>query len=88
MLKELRIQGDEREDHGGGPPKWVWIVGGVVVVLALAVAGGWWWWQQSQVPEVRTANAQAEVSIAEQRRLTTLKHQVELAVEQIGRAHV
>ena len=58
-MKELRIQGDEREDHGGGPPKWVWIAGGVVVVLALAAAGGWWWWQQSQVPEVRTANAQA-----------------------------
>ncbi|WP_416757886.1 efflux RND transporter periplasmic adaptor subunit [Roseateles sp. So40a] len=59
MLKELRIQGDEREDHGGGPPRWVWILGAVVVVLALAAAGGWWWWQQSRIPEVQTANALA-----------------------------
>ena len=59
MLKELRIQGDEREDHGGGPPRWVWILGVVLIVLALLGAGGWWWWTQSQVPEVQTANAQA-----------------------------
>lgn len=58
-MKELRIQGDEREDHGGGPPRWVWILGAVVVVLALAAAGGWWWWQQSRIPEVQTANALA-----------------------------
>ena len=58
-MKELRIQGDEREDHGGGPPRWVWILGVVLMVLALLGAGGWWWWTQSQVPEVQTANAQA-----------------------------
>ncbi len=58
-MKELRIQGDEREDHGGGPPRWVWVLGAVVVVLALAAAGGWWWWQQSRIPEVQTANALA-----------------------------
>ena len=58
-MKELRIQGDEREDHGGGPPRWVWILGVVLVVLALLGVGGWWWWTQSQVPEVQTANAQA-----------------------------
>ena len=59
MLKELRIQGNEREDHDGGPPRWVWILVAVLIVLALLGAGGWWWWTQSQVPEVQTANAQA-----------------------------
>ncbi|MBO9689476.1 efflux RND transporter periplasmic adaptor subunit [Roseateles chitosanitabidus] len=59
MLKELRIQGTERDDHGGGPPRWVWILVAVIVVLALLAGGGWWWWRQSQVPEVETANAQA-----------------------------
>ena len=56
-MKELRIQGNERDDHGGGPPTWVWVLVGVLVVLALLAGGGWWWWTQSQVPEVATANA-------------------------------
>lgn len=59
LLKELRIQGNEREDHGGGPPRWVWVLLAVLVVLALSAGGGWWWWRQSQVPEVQIANAQA-----------------------------
>ncbi len=59
MLKELRIQGNEREDHGGGPPKWVWGLLAALVVVAVLAGGGWWWWRQSQVPEVRTATAQA-----------------------------
>jgi RND family efflux transporter MFP subunit len=59
LLKELRIQGTQREDHGGGPPRWVWILVAALVVLALLAGGGWWWWRQSQVPEVETANAQA-----------------------------
>lgn len=58
-MKELRIQGSERDDHGGGPPKWLWGVLAALVVLALLVGGGWWWWRQSQVPEVETAVAQS-----------------------------
>ena len=56
-MKELRIQGNERDDHGGGPPTWVWVLVGVLVVLGLLAGGGWWWWTQSQVPEVATTNA-------------------------------
>jgi multidrug efflux pump subunit AcrA (membrane-fusion protein) len=58
-LKELRIQRNERGDHGGGPPRWVWTLLAVLVVLGLLAAGGWWWWRQSQVPEVETASAQS-----------------------------
>lgn len=58
-MKELRIQGNERDNHGGGPPTWVWVLVGVLVVLGLLAGGGWWWWTQSQVPEVATTNAQA-----------------------------
>jgi len=57
LLKELRIQGTEREDHGGGPPRWIWILVAALAVLALLAGGGWWWWRQSQVPDVETANA-------------------------------
>lgn len=42
LLKELRIAGAEREDHGGGTPKWVW--GGLAAAVALALAGGAAWW--------------------------------------------
>ncbi|RZI93694.1 MAG: biotin/lipoyl-binding protein, partial [Rubrivivax sp.] len=42
MLKELRIDGAHREDHDGGPPKWVW--GGMTAVVVLALVGGAAWW--------------------------------------------
>ena len=42
-MKELRIDGGQREaDGGGGPPRWLWVVLGVLVVVALVAAGAWW----------------------------------------------
>jgi RND family efflux transporter MFP subunit len=41
LLKELRIDGAQREDQGG-TPKWVW--GVVAGAVALALAGGAAWW--------------------------------------------
>jgi len=38
----LRIDGANREDHGGGTPKWVW--GGLAAAVVLALAGGAAWW--------------------------------------------
>ncbi|RTL43990.1 MAG: efflux RND transporter periplasmic adaptor subunit [Burkholderiales bacterium] len=42
LLKELRIEGAQREDQGRSVPTWVWgvVAGGV----ALALAGGAAWW--------------------------------------------
>ncbi|RZL31329.1 MAG: efflux RND transporter periplasmic adaptor subunit [Rubrivivax sp.] len=42
LLKELRIEGAQRDEHGGGPPKWLW--GAVAAAVILAVAGGAAWW--------------------------------------------
>jgi RND family efflux transporter MFP subunit len=42
LLKELRIEGAQREDPDGGPPKWVWGVLAGLVVVALLGAGAWW----------------------------------------------
>jgi RND family efflux transporter MFP subunit len=42
LLKELRIDGAQREDSGGGMPKWVW--GGVAAAVVLALGGGAAWW--------------------------------------------
>ncbi|MET0517985.1 MAG: efflux RND transporter periplasmic adaptor subunit [Burkholderiaceae bacterium] len=59
MLKELRIEGQQRDDHGGGPPAWVW--GALIAIVVLALLGGaaWWFWIRSKPVEVQTATAQA-----------------------------
>jgi RND family efflux transporter MFP subunit len=60
LLKELRIEGTQRDDHGdGGPPKWVWGLGGAVVVLALAGGAGWWFLAANKPVAVQTATVRA-----------------------------
>jgi HlyD family secretion protein len=59
LLKELRIDGAHREDHGGGPPKWIWGVATGVVVLALAGGAAWWWVAGSKPVAVQTATVRA-----------------------------
>ena len=57
LLKELRIERHQREDHnGGGPGRWVWIVG-VVALVAIAIAVGSWWLLSHRAISVRTATA-------------------------------
>jgi RND family efflux transporter MFP subunit len=41
LLKELRIERHQREDHAGGPGRWLWIVGAIVVLLVLLGGAGW-----------------------------------------------
>lgn len=54
MLKELRLDGAQREEVRSGVPTWAWITGAVLLTLAVLAAGGWWWWRSAQVPEVQT----------------------------------
>lgn len=61
LLKELKIERHQREQHSGGPGPWPWIVGGIVVVLLAVGAAGWWWYGHRAVP-VRTAQAVAAAS--------------------------
>ena len=57
LLKELRIERNQREDAGQGPGRWPWIAGGVAVLLAAGVAG-WMLWGHPVI-EVQTAAAVA-----------------------------
>jgi len=41
LLKELRIERHQREDHGGGPGRWPWITAGVLAALVLLGGAGW-----------------------------------------------
>lgn len=59
MLKELRIDGAHREDHGGGPPKWVWAALAALVLLVLAGGLAWWWFAGNKPIAVQTAVARA-----------------------------
>lgn len=41
LLKELRIERHQREDHDHGPGRWPWIVGSAIVLLVLLGGAGW-----------------------------------------------
>ncbi len=59
MLKELRIDGAQRDDHDGGPPKWLWGVVAGVAVLALAGGAAWWFVTASKPVAVETITVRA-----------------------------
>jgi len=59
LLNELRIQGGEREDAHGGPPRWLWPLLGMLVVLALGAGGAWWFLLGGRPTAVQTALATA-----------------------------
>jgi len=42
LLKELRIEKHQRDDHRGGPARWPWIVLAVALLLALVGSAAWW----------------------------------------------
>lgn len=64
LLKELRIERNQREDDGrsGGAGRWPWFIGGAIVLLAAGVAG-WMWWDHRPL-EVKTAVAVAPTAAA------------------------
>jgi len=60
LLKELRIEGAQRDEHdGGGPPKWLWGLLAGVLVLALAGGAAWWFLAGNKPVAVQTATARA-----------------------------
>lgn len=58
LLKELRIDGAQREDRGG-VPTWAWGLIASAVVLALAGGAGWWFLAGSRPVAVQTATVRA-----------------------------
>jgi RND family efflux transporter MFP subunit len=62
MLKELRIESAHRDDHGGGPPKWIWGLAAGIVVLALAGGAAWWFLAGNKPVAVETATVRANGS--------------------------
>ncbi|KRE89820.1 acriflavin resistance protein [Frateuria sp. Soil773] len=61
LLKELRIERGQREEHGQGPGRWPWIVGAIMLVLAAAGGIGWWVLGHRAI-EVQTATAVSPAS--------------------------
>ncbi|GAA0251579.1 efflux RND transporter periplasmic adaptor subunit [Rhodanobacter caeni] len=64
LLKELRIDRNQREAHDSGPGRWPWIAGGVLVLLAVLGAGAWLWLSHRPLP-VKTATAVAPAAAGE-----------------------
>jgi len=64
LLKELRIERSQREEHGRGPGRWPWIVGAVVLLLLVLGGAGWWLLSQRAI-EVQTATAVSPASNSE-----------------------
>ena len=56
LLKELRIERHQREDHQAGPRRWPWVVGALVLVAVLSVGAGWMLLGQHAIA-VKTATA-------------------------------
>ena len=59
LLKELRIESAHREDHDGGPPRWVWGLLAGLVVLALMGAAAWWYLAGNKPVAVQTITVRA-----------------------------
>ncbi len=57
LLKGLRIDRSQREEHGQAPARWPWLVGGLLAIVLAAGAGLWWYGQRAVV--VHTAGALA-----------------------------
>ena len=58
LLKQLRIDRNQREDVGSGGHGGRWIVLGVaVLVLLVVLGGGGWWWMAHRPVVVQTALA-------------------------------
>ena len=58
LLKELRIERHQREDHARGPGRWPWVAAAVVVLLLVLGGAGWMLLGRHAVP-VQTAIAVA-----------------------------
>ncbi|RCS29752.1 efflux RND transporter periplasmic adaptor subunit [Rhodanobacter denitrificans] len=58
LLKELRIERHQREDHGSHPGRWPWIAAAVAVLLLLLGGGAWLFFGHRPVI-VQTATAVA-----------------------------
>lgn len=58
LLKELRIERHQREDHARGPGRWPWVAAAVVVLLLVLGGAGWMLLGRHAVP-VQTATAVA-----------------------------
>lgn len=56
LLKELRIERHQREDHAGGPARWPWIAAVLAIVLAL-IGGAAWFWLGHRAVTVQVAQA-------------------------------
>ena len=56
LLKELRIERHQREDHDSGSARWPWVVAALLIVLVLIGAASWFWLGQRAVP-VQVAQA-------------------------------
>ncbi len=41
LLSALRIDGEQREDNGGGPPRWLWPALAGVLLVALLAGAAW-----------------------------------------------
>jgi RND family efflux transporter MFP subunit len=61
LLKELRIEKHQRDDHRQGPVRWPWIVLAIALLLALIGAGTWWAMSHRAIA-VQTATAVSPAS--------------------------
>ncbi|HEX8777823.1 MAG TPA: efflux RND transporter periplasmic adaptor subunit, partial [Rhodanobacter sp.] len=61
LLKELRIEKHQRDDHRQGPARWPWIVLAIALLLALVGAGAWWVMSHRAIA-VQTATAVSPAS--------------------------
>ena len=58
LLKQLRIDRDQRGDGRPNPQRWLWVALAILAALVAALAGTWWWFGQRAIT-VQTATAVA-----------------------------
>lgn len=63
LLKELRIDRTQRDDHEGGPRRWPWLLA-IGLLVAAVLASGAWMLLRERAIEVQTVTASSPASAA------------------------
>lgn len=89
LLKELRIDRAQRDDHGDGPRRWPWVLVIALVAVAVLALGGWMMLRGAPVPvdtvtAARPSNAGGGQAVLQATGYVTARRQATVSAQIVG----